>query len=182
MSRLANVPISIPAAVKVSLEEANGLQTVSITNGKVTESWTVYKTVKVSLEDSDLSLGMSESDRQDKHSRAMLGTDYRHLKCLVEGMTTPFETVLEIHGLGYRAKLQGKQLVLSLGKSHDDIVEIPEHVVVEMKGEKEASCKSHSKKILGDFVAQVCSKRKPDAYKAKGVRIQGRHYRTKQDK
>lgn len=182
MSRLANVPISVPSGVTISLEKAEGLQTVTITNGKVTESWTVYKAVNVSLEDSLLSFNMSESDRQDKHSRAMLGTDFRHVKCLIEGMATPFETVLEIHGLGYRAKLQGKQLVLSLGKSHDDIVDIPEHVVVEMKGEKEASCKSHSKKILGDFVAQVCSKRKPDAYKAKGVRIKGRHYRTKQDK
>ena len=93
----------------------------------------------------------------------------------------PFEQVLEIHGLGYRAKMVGKTVVLTLGKSHEDIVNIPEHVQVEVPGEREIVCRSHSKKLLGDFVSAVCSKRKPDAYKAKGVRIRGKLYRTKKD-
>ena len=111
----------------------------------------------------------------------MLGTDFRHVSNLVQGLEKPFETVLEIHGLGYRAKLNGTQLVLTLGKSHDDLVNVPADVAVEVPNEREIVCKSHSKKKLGDFVSEVCFKRKPDAYKAKGVRIRGVEYRTKSD-
>jgi large subunit ribosomal protein L6 len=111
----------------------------------------------------------------------MLGTDYRHVSNLVKGLVNPFETVLEIHGLGYRVKQQGSQLVLTLGKSHDDIVDIPSDVSVAVPNEREIVCKSHSKKKLGDFVSAVCFKRKPKAYKAKGVRVRGRHYHTKGD-
>ena len=182
MSRLANTPITIPAGVTVTLGAGkDDKQVLSMSNGKVTEEWAVCAAVKVAVEDSTILLTMSDKDRENKFNRSMLGTDYRHIKNAVEGLATPFETVLEIHGLGYRAKLQGTNLVLALGKSHDDIVAIPENVLVETKGEKEIICRSHSKKLLGDFVAEVCSKRKPDAYKAKGVRIRGRHYRTKSD-
>lgn len=178
MSRLANMPISIPGTVKVSLEK----DVLSFTNGKVTESWSVHPGVEVAVEENQIKLSMSEAERAKKFSRAMLGTDYRHIENIVKGMDTPFETVLEIHGLGYRAKMSGTSVVLSLGKSHEDVVSIPQDVQVELKGEREVVCKSHSKKLLGDFVALLCSKRKPDAYKAKGVRIRGKYYRTKSDK
>jgi len=180
MSRLANTPITIPAGVTVSLAAGkDDRQVLNMSNGKITEEWSVCAAVKVSVDDSSISLTMSDKDKQDKFNRSMLGTDYRHIKNAVEGLAKPFETVLEIHGLGYRAKLQGTNLVLMLGKSHDDVVAIPQHVSVETQGEKEITCRSHSKKLLGDFVAEVCSKRRPDAYKAKGVRIRGRYYRTK---
>ncbi|MCP8352501.1 50S ribosomal protein L6 [Candidatus Synchoanobacter obligatus] len=177
MSRLANVPIKIPSSVTVTVEN----KSLSISNGKVTEKWALHSAVNVALEDDSLVFTMKESDKKDAFCRAMLGTDYRHISNLVTGMAKPFETVLEIHGLGYRVKMSGNQLVLSLGKSHDDIVDIVSDVAVEMTGEKEIVCRSHSKKKLGDFVAEVCSKRRPDAYKAKGVRIRGVHYRTKSD-
>ena len=181
MSRLANSPIKIPAGVNVSLIEKDGLNTVEISNGKVKEDWVSHKAVELKIEDSELVFSMSDENRADKFSRSMLGTDYRHIKNLIEGMVKPFEQVLEIHGLGYRVKLSGKTVVLTLGKSHEDIVSIPENVHVEVPGEREIVCRSHSKKLLGDFVSAVCSKRKPDAYKAKGVRIRGKEYRTKKD-
>lgn len=179
MSRLANMPITIPSAVKVTMGNSGCL---SFTNGKVTETWTVHKDVKVVLEENKMSLSMNEKDRSNSFSRSMLGTDYRHVENIVKGLTTPFETVLEIHGLGYRARMTGNKVVLALGKSHDDEVEIPSNVLVEIPNEREVICKSHSKKLLGDFVAVLCFKRKPDAYKAKGVRIRGKHYRTKSEK
>lgn len=181
MSRLANMPIKIPSAVNVKLAEIDGSKAVEVSNGKVQESWIVHHAVKLELNDEGLHLSMSDDDRSDKFSRSMLGTDYRHIKNLIEGMNKPFETILEIHGLGYRAKMAGKSVTLTLGKSHEDIVTIPEHVSVEVPNEREIVCKSHSKKSLGDFVSAVCSKRKPDAYKAKGVRIRGKFYRTKKD-
>lgn len=182
MSRLANMPIIIPSTVKVSSEAVDGSTSLTISNGKVEESWKVHPAVKVEVVENEVRLSMSDADKKDKFSRSMLGTDYRHIEKLVTGMDKPYETVLEIHGLGYRAKLAGKQVVLALGKSHDDAVEIPENVQVEVPNEREIVCKSHSKKKLGDFVASVCALRKPDAYKAKGVRIRGRHYRTKSEK
>lgn len=179
MSRLANVPITIPSGLKVSVEKEQGISKLFISNGKVSESWQLHKGVEVSVSDTNIAFSMSEEDRADKFNRSMLGTDYRHVANLVLGLTTPFKTVLEIHGLGYRVKQSGNKLILSLGKSHDDEVIAPEHVHAEVPNEKEIICSSHSKKILGDFVAELCSKRRPDAYKAKGVRIKGKHYRTK---
>ncbi len=179
MSRLANVPIEVPGSLKVTVEKVVDTHKLSISNDKVTEVWTLHKAVNIEVTDSKILFSMTEADRADSFSRAMLGTDYRHISNLITGMQEPFKTVLEIHGLGYKVKLAGGQLILSMGKSHDDIVNIPENVQVEVPAEKEIVCTSHSKKILGDFVAEVCSKRKPDAYKAKGVRIQGKHYRTK---
>lgn len=182
MSRLANMPITIPSSVKVTIEKEGDRTRVDLTNGNINESWVLHPAVKVEMEENQLKLSMDEAEKAKKHSRSMLGTDYRHLEAYVKGLDKPFETVLEIHGLGYRAKMSGNQVVLSLGKSHDDHVEIPQHVKVELSGEREVICRSHSKKLLGDFVALLCSKRKPDAYKAKGVRIRGKHYRTKSDK
>jgi large subunit ribosomal protein L6 len=177
MSRLANVPIQVPQNITV---EVSG-QSISISNGKVKEDWTVHETVQVKHDDGKLFFSLSEENKKDALSRSMLGTDYRHVLNFINGMHKPFETVLEIHGLGYRAKLQGKQIVLALGKSHDDIIEVSEDIQVEVPNEREIKCSSYSKKKLGDFVAMVASKRKPDPYKAKGIRIRGRHYRTKKD-
>jgi len=181
MSRLANVPIKIPSSVTVTVEKAGNSQSLVISNGKITETWILHHAVNVSVSDNKLAFKMSDADKANKFSRSMLGTDYRHVSNLVEGMVKPFETVLEIHGLGYRVKLIGSDLVLTLGKSHDDKVNVPSDVTVEVPNEREIVCKSHSKKKLGDFVSEVCFKRKPDAYKAKGVRIRGKHYRTKSD-
>ncbi|MDC3181271.1 50S ribosomal protein L6 [Gammaproteobacteria bacterium] len=177
MSRLANVPISIPKGVTVEVSE----QEVTISNGKVTQLWTVHEKVVIKKEDDSISLSVSDADRKVAFIRSMLGTDYRHLSTFIQGMCKPFETVLEIHGLGYRAKLQGNKIVLLLGKSHDDIIEPVEDVSFEVPNEREIVCRSYSKKKLGDFVAHIASMRKPDPYKAKGVRIRGRTYRTKKD-
>lgn len=182
MSRLANMPITIPSSVKVSLEGKEGSFSVNLTNGKVNTSWTVHPAVKVLLEDNQLRLDMSEKNIEDKFNRAMLGTDYRHIEGLIKGLDKPFEVALDIVGLGYKAKLVGDEVVLFLGKSHNDHVKIPSDVDVVLPNEREIICKSYSKKILGDFRALLCSKRKPDAYKAKGVRVRGRHYRTKSEK
>ena len=181
MSRLANVPIKIPSSVTVTIEKEGNSQSLVLSNGKINESWVLHHAVNVSIADDKLVFTMSDADKADSFSRSMLGTDYRHVSNLIEGLVKPFETVLEIHGLGYRAKLSGSQLVLTLGKSHDDIVEVTSDVTVDVPNEREIVCKSHSKKKLGDFVSEVCFKRKPDAYKAKGVRIRGKHYRTKSD-
>lgn len=177
MSRLANVPISIPKSVTV---EVSG-QDVTISNGKITQSWTVHEKIVIKSEENTLSLSISDTDKKDAFIRSMLGTDYRHLLNFIKGLDKPFETVLEIHGLGYRAKLQGGKIVLSVGKSHDDIIELVDDVTVEVPNEREIVCRSYSKKKLGDFVHHIASKRKPDPYKAKGVRIRGRIYRTKKD-
>ena len=188
MSRLASTPITIPSGIKVTLGKIEGANKLTITNGNVTEMWTLHPAVNVEVTEdnggdtgSQVAFSMSETDRADKFSRSMLGTDYMHVRNLITGMQTPFKTVLEIYGLGYRVKQFGNKLVLSLGKSHDDEVMIPENIQVEVPNEKEIVCTCHSKKLLGDFVAELGSKRKPDAYKAKGVRIKGKHYRTKSD-
>ncbi|UTC24283.1 50S ribosomal protein L6 [Candidatus Comchoanobacter bicostacola] len=177
MSRLANIPISIPAGVTVKV---NGSE-IEISNGSAREIWLAHKAVKVELDGDNIKFSMDESDKKDVLSRSMLGTDFRHVKNFIDGMAKPFESVLEIHGLGYRAKLAGNKITLALGKSHDDHVEIPEHLEVTVPNEREIVCRSYSKKKLGDFVASVCALRKPDPYKAKGVRLRGRHYRTKKD-
>lgn len=89
---------------------------------------------------------------------------------MVEGVTNGFKKDLEIHGVGYRANLQGKTLVLQLGFSHNIEIEIPDEVDVEVPRNTQIKVSGINKQVVGEFAAKIRSFRKPEPYKGKGIR------------
>ena len=103
-------------------------------------------------------------------------------KNIIEGVSVGFERKLEINGVGYRAKLSGNKLELSLGFSHPVVYELPEAVSAEVPSQTEIVLKSADKQIIGQVAAEIRSFRPPEPYKGKGVRYSNEKIRRKESK
>ena len=103
-------------------------------------------------------------------------------KNIIEGVSVGFEKKLEINGVGYRAKLSGNKLELSLGFSHPVVYELPEAVSAEVPSQTEIVLKSADKQVIGQVAAEIRSFRPPEPYKGKGVRYSNERIRRKESK
>mgnify|MGYP002525327863 FL=1 len=103
-------------------------------------------------------------------------------KNIIEGVSVGFEKKLEINGVGYRAKLSGNKLELSLGFSHPVVYELPEAVSAEVPSQTEIVLKSTDKQKIGQVAAEIRSFRPPEPYKGKGVRYSNERIRRKESK
>jgi large subunit ribosomal protein L6 len=103
-------------------------------------------------------------------------------KNIIEGVSVGFERKLEINGVGYRAKLSGNKLELSLGFSHPVVYELPEAVSAEVPSQTEIVLKSADKQMIGQVAAEIRSFRPPEPYKGKGVRYSNERIRRKESK
>jgi len=162
MSRIGKNPITVPADIKVSVD--NGV--ITFTKGKITESVDTKGNVSVNLDGNVLSFSANSDARQD---RAFWGT-YRSICAnVVEGLDKGFEKKLEINGVGYRAAVNGRTLNLQLGFSHD--INYPMVDGIDMAVEKNVIIiKSHNKQLLGQVASNIRSFRPPEPYKGKGVK------------
>ena len=115
-------------------------------------------------------------------ARAMWGTARSVINGMVVGVTTGFQEELEVNGVGYRASVNGKYLNLTLGKSHNTKIEIPEGVNVVTPKQNLISLESHDKEKLGQYVAIIRSQRPPEPYKGKGIRRKGEYVQRKEGK
>ena len=112
----------------------------------------------------------------------MHGTTRALLNNMVVGVSEGFKKELEMHGVGYRAQLQGKKLVLSVGKSHPDEVEAPEGITFELPKPTAIVVSGISKEVVGQTAAYIRSLRAPEPYKGKGIRYVGEYVRRKEGK
>jgi large subunit ribosomal protein L6 len=167
MSRIGKVPVTVPADIKVSVE--NGV--VTFNKGKITENVDTKGNVTITLDGNVLTFAPNTDNRQD---RAFWGT-YRSLCAnVVEGMTKGYEKKLEINGVGYRAAVKGNVLNLQLGFSHD--IDFPIDDGLEMSVEKNViTIKGHNKQQVGQVAAKVRGFRPPEPYKGKGVKYSDEH-------
>jgi len=174
MSRIGKLPVSIPADVKVTLE--NGV--ITFVKGATTHTLDTRGNCVVTLEDNTLTFATNSDQRAD---RAFWGT-YRALaNNIVVGLTTGYEKKLEINGVGYRAAVEGAVLKLQLGFSHDILFDIP--VGVTMAVEKNViSIKGSDKQQIGQLAAVIRSFRPPEPYKGKGVKYSDEIIRRKAGK
>lgn len=178
MSRLAKYPIIIPASLKTGFE--GNLLTMS--NGKLSLSLNIHPSVNVEHVDADGSNAFQCSKNFGRDGR-FLGTTARLIMNMIKGLTEGFSTILEIHGVGYRAKLNGRTLVVNVGKSHDEIYELPDGIeAILASTQTEIELKSHDKQLLGQVAADICSLRSPDSYKGKGIRKRGVQLKLKEVK
>ena len=178
MSRIGNIPITIPEGVEVDIQS----DVISV-KGKLGELSQPYDSVSFTLEGSTLTVTRPSESKPHKAKHGL----YRALvNNMVEGVSKGFTKELELVGVGYRASNQGQKLDLALGFSHNIVFEIPSEVRVETISEKGKNpivkLFSYDKQLLGAVTAKIRSFRKPEPYKGKGVKFVGEQIRRKAGK
>src|SRR5215468_805848 len=163
MSRIGKKPVVLPQGVSAKLEGRN----LTIENkGKKLTQW-ISPTIAVEVSAQEVRFTRSGDEAQD---RAMHGL-YRALaNNMVVGLTRGFEKRLDIQGVGYNAKVQGKDLVLNIGFSHPVNVKIPEGITIECPKPTQVVIKGADRQLVGQFAANVRGLRPPEPYKGKGIR------------
>ena len=175
MSRIANIPVTIPSGVDVNI---NG-QLVKVKGGKGELSHEVHSLVNVEQDDGSLKF---KSVDESKSANALAGTTRALMQNLVTGVTEGFERKLTIVGVGYRAQVQGKVLNLTLGFSHPVNFEIPEGISIETPSQTEVVVRGIDKQKVGQVAANIRAYRPPEPYKGKGVRYIDEHIIRKEAK
>jgi len=179
MSRIGKAPISIPEGVEVKIEGS----TVSVKGSKGELSQAIDPAITVKMEDGVLSLVRSTEDKDQKSKHGL----YRALiNNMIEGVSKGYKTEQELIGVGYRAQASGQKLQLTLGFSHNIVLEVPVEVKITTQSEKGKSpriiLESADKQLIGQVAAKIRSFRKPEPYKGKGIRFVGENIRRKAGK
>ena len=163
MSRIGKLPVEITDGVTVTL---NG-QDVSVKGPKGELSMRINDEVSVKQVENTL---VAEPLSQSKFGRAIWATTRALLQNMVTGVTTGFEKVLELKGVGYRANLQGKELVMQLGYSHDVKFPVPEGIAISVDKQTVVTISGIDKQLVGETAAQIRKWREPEPYKGKGIK------------
>lgn len=164
MSRIAKLPVEVPKGVEVKIGAENLIE-VKGPNGSLTQKF--HPIVKITEEDGHIHFKI---DEETKLAKTNAGTARSLINSMVIGVSKGFEKKLELLGVGYRAKVQGKKVNLTLGFSHPIDHELPEGVTAETPSQTEIVLKSHNKQLLGQVAADIRGYRPPEPYKGKGVR------------
>ena len=163
MSRVGKKPVSVPSGVTANMQG----QTISVKGPKGTLSLLVHDRVKVVMDNGAINVDPAD---ESKEARALWGTTRANLNNIVTGVTQGFERKLEITGVGYRAAVQGKNLQLQLGYSHDVVYAIPEGIAVVTPKPTEIVITGIDRRKVGQVAAEIRAYRPPEPYKGKGVR------------
>ena len=175
MSRIGKLPIEIPQGVEVKIEG----QTITAKGPLGTEAVEVREAILLTVEDNKVLVVRRNEERK---TRELHGLSRTLVSNAINGVKTGFEKKLELHGVGYRAAMEGKTLNLSLGYSHPVIIESPEGIEIVVEANTRISVKGSNKQAVGDVSAKIRSKRPPEVYKGKGVRYEGEVVRRKAGK
>jgi large subunit ribosomal protein L6 len=163
MSRIGKKPVTIPSGVTATVEG----QTVKMKGPKGQLQFVVHDDVEVKFENGAVKVAPRVKTNR---AQAMYGTARAQVANLVAGVTRGFERRLEINGVGYRATLQGKNLQLALGYSHDVVFPIPEGIAITVPKPTEIVIVGNDSQRVGQVAAEIRSYRPPEPYKGKGVR------------
>ena len=175
MSRIGLKPIAIPAGVDFSI---NG-NTVTVKGPNGTLTMDKHPNITVSVDGSEVKVSRPDDN---KENRSLHGLTRSLIANMVEGVTNGFKKVLEVNGVGYRVQLQGSNLVMNLGFSHQVIMTPPEGVKVECPSATQIIISGADKQAVGQFAAQVREKRPPEPYTGKGIKYAEEHIRRKEGK
>jgi large subunit ribosomal protein L6 len=172
MSRIGRLPIPVPSGVDVAIDG----QAVSVKGPKGALNFTVAEPISVAQEDGQLKVTRPNDEGS---VRALHGLSRTLIANMVTGVTTGFSKTLEIVGVGYRVAAKGKDLEFSLGFSHPVVVTPPEGITFRVEAPTRFVVEGIDKQLVGETAARIRKLRKPDPYKAKGVRYQGEVIRRK---
>ncbi|OIN85992.1 MAG: 50S ribosomal protein L6 [Alphaproteobacteria bacterium CG1_02_46_17] len=175
MSRVGKNPVAVPNGVTVDLKE----QDIKVKGPKGEMTLAVHPKVSVSIENGAITVAPNTKDLE---SRALWATMQRRIANMVQGVTEGFSKNLEIEGVGYRCNLQGKELVLQLGFSHDVRYAIPEGITIAVEKQTQIKISGIDKEQVGQVAAEIRGYRPPEPYKGKGVRYAGEYILRKEGK
>ena len=176
MSRIGRMPIAVPAGVDVKIGANND---VTVKGPKGTLSQQLHPEMKIEMKDGEINI--IRPSEQKKH-KALHGLTRSLLANMVTGVTEGFQKELEINGVGYRAQMQGKKLVLSLGYSHPVEMDEIAGIEIEVPAPNKIIVKGADKQLVGHVAANIREKRLPEPYKGKGIKYVTEHIRRKEGK
>lgn len=172
MSRIGRKPVPIAKGVKVAVEGAS----VSVEGPKGKLSVAIPRGVAVKVDDGRV---LVERATDEKRDRALHGLVRSLVANAVAGVTTGFTKELEIQGIGYKAQLEGREVVLALGYSHPVRFPLPAGIQVAIDKQVRMTVSGADKQAVGQVAADLRKLRQPDVYKGKGIRYVGEHVRKK---
>ena len=176
MSRIGRLPITVPAGVTVTIAADNTV-TVKGPKGELTQK--VNKDITVKKEGTAV---IVERKNDSKEQRAMHGLYRSLINNMVVGVTTGFQKSLELVGVGYRAKAEGKKLEINIGFSHPVIIDAPANIAFATPAPTKIVVSGIDKQQVGAIAADIRAVRKPEPYHGKGIRYEGEVVRRKEGK
>ena len=173
MSRIGKKPIAIPQGVEVNIDGHK--VTVKGPKGTLTEEF--LNCVNIAKEDNNVVVTLVDDSKSNIH-----GLTRTLIHNMIIGVSTGFEKALEINGVGYRAQLKGKNLLLTLGYSHPVEMEAPEGIKFEVPAPNQIIVRGVDKEQVGQVAAVIRTKRPPEVYRGKGIKYVEEHIRRKEGK
>jgi large subunit ribosomal protein L6 len=175
MSRIGKKPIELPQGVKFELKEGE----ITVTGPKGSLKRPLLEGLSVQAEGSVVNVQRSSEEKKIMGYHGLMRTLIANM---VEGVHNGFERKLEIIGIGYRAELQGNNVVFYLGYSHPIVFALPQGISAQVEKQTSVTVKGIDKELLGEIAAKMRALRKPDAYKNKGVKYANEVLRKKAGK
>ena len=173
MSRIGKLPVEIPAGVEVTVGEGN---LITVKGPKGTLSRKMSEDMNIAIEDGHVVVTRPSDLKKHK---ALHGLTRTLVHNMIVGVTTGYEKVLEINGVGYRAAKSGNKLTLTLGYSHPVEMIDPEGITTVLDGQNKIKVQGIDKEKVGQFAAEIRGKRGPEPYKGKGIKYADEHIRRK---
>ncbi|MBR5646176.1 MAG: 50S ribosomal protein L6 [Treponema sp.] len=172
MSKVGKLPVAIPAGVTINTD--NGVISVKGPKGELKQNY--HQEIEIKVEGTNVVLTTKDSSKQTNAYHGL----YRSLiSNMVKGVTDGFSKTMVINGVGYRAEVKGKELVMNLGYSSDYIAIIPEGLTVTTTPDGKVTVAGIDKQLVGEFCSQIRKLRKPEPYKGKGIRYEDEVIRRK---
>ncbi|MCL1930698.1 MAG: 50S ribosomal protein L6 [Treponema sp.] len=172
MSRIGKIPVKVPGGVKVTF--AGEVMTVEGPKGKLTQKY--HPVITFENKGGEIVVGRVNEEKQTKAFHGL----YRNLlNNMVTGVSTGFTKSLVITGVGYRAEVQGKLLVMNLGYSNDIFVGIPDGIAITADANGKVTISGNNKQRVGEIAAQIRKLRPPEPYKGKGIKYEDERIRRK---
>jgi large subunit ribosomal protein L6 len=175
MSRIGKKPVAVPSGITANVEG----QTVKIKGPKGALQVVLHDDVSVKLDGGQIQV---DPRFETKRARSQWGTSRTLIANLIAGVTKGFEQRLEINGVGYRASVQGKNLQIALGYSHDIVYPIPEGITIATPRPVEIVITGSDRQKVGQVAAEIRDYRPPEPYKGKGIKYAGERIFRKEGK
>jgi large subunit ribosomal protein L6 len=175
MSRIGKKPVAVPSGITANVEG----QTVKIKGPKGALQVVLHDDVAVKLDGGQIKV---DPRFETKRARSQWGTSRTLIANLIAGVTKGFEQRLEINGVGYRAAVQGKNLQIALGYSHDIVYPIPEGITIATPRPVEIVITGSDRQKVGQVAAEIRDYRPPEPYKGKGIKYAGERIFRKEGK
>ena len=175
MSRVGKYPVALPQGVTADVQG----QTVAVKGKLGNLSLAIPKEVDVKVADGKVAVSMHQDTQR---ARVLWGTTRNHIQNMVKGVSDGFKVVLEIEGVGFRAAIQGQDLILQLGFSHEIKYPVPQGLTIKAEKPTVISISGSDKQKVGQVAAEIRAMKKPEPYKGKGIKYSGEKIRRKEGK